>query len=282
MSTARKPQRPAARARAKETPKPLRRAERPSVAVRRSEARERLQRALLAHYERDAEVDAELLALVPAAEAADVIAYGEPPASQQRIWATAELAGGDQAIVDFVRSVDQFVARSGLDRLGDVGRAYVVAWCSRYIRARRSRSAFPGLYGPERLSTSPLIHPFKPDIVGIVRPPWREETWDLTREARSDARTRLERTARDHIRRELDLITEEAHTMGLTFPGSPLNVARDLEWLYQRMRLRRSYQDIYESMDDPPEGGADTIRRAVERIAEKAGVSAAGWETGWR
>lgn len=264
-------------------PRPVRR---PEHAVPLRLARERLQRRLLERYEADHKVTAALQALVPAAEAAGVDRYAEHLDGQERLWAAAAASAGradsTSAEVEFVREAEAFLTTFGLNRMGDAGRAYVTAWCSRFIRARRSGSFAPVLYGPERLSTAPIIHPFRGELVGVVQPPWGEETWELLHEPRSEARARLERRAREHIKQALDAIEKDAVAAGFVFPSRSRKVERDIGWLYRKLRFDHSFQAIYNDETEAPEGGVDTLRRAVERLAKAAGIDTTGWETGWR
>jgi hypothetical protein len=46
------------------------------------------------------------------------------------------------------------------------------------------------------------------------------------------------------------------------------------------VRDRRSFQQLFVAEDEPLRGGADTIRKAVVRVATKMGMSTKGW-TGW-
>ena len=252
----------------------------------------RLQAAFLRFYDMDVEVGEALMSLLPAAEAAN-ITHGSPYwRSHTGLWNLASQAWDRHPpkrrpphiaeITAFVGAADGFAATFGLDRLGDAGGAYILAWCDRYLRAHAAGSAHPSAYGPAALSTSPVVFTFEPDVAGVIGPPWEQEAWDITREPRRDARIRLERTARDHIRVQLDQTQAEAVAAGLTFPDTAPKLQRDLQWLYKKVRFRESFQAIYNSLDSPPRGGVDTVRKAVLRVADKVGVDPRGWETGWR
>ena len=68
----------------------------------------------------------------------------------------------------------------------------------------------------------------------------------------------------------------------MIFPDTAPNLWRDLDWLYRKVRFGESFQAIFESLDPPPNGGIDTVRKAVLRMARRVGVSNRAWETGWR
>jgi len=261
-------------------------------ALTQASHRARLQAAFLRLYDQDAEFGQALLGLVPLAQAADITHETAYWRTHAGLWNLASQPWGRHPpedrppriaeITAFVRAADALAARFGLDRLGDVGRAYIFGWSDRYLRARAAGSAHPSAYGPGRLSTTPLTFTFEPDIGGHIGPPWDRETWDLTRERRADASERLMRIARDHIQAALDQIEREAVDLGLTFPDTAPNLQRDLGWLYRKVRFRQPFQAIYDSVEPPPAGGVDTVRKAVLRMASRVGVDHRGWETGWR
>lgn len=260
-------------------------------AKRPTDYRAGLRRAFLTRYDHDDEVASALLGLVPAGEAAGVghsdyvtqtvtEMWGAPQVVESSVGSNAPIRSHETTA--FVRAADAFAASFGLDRLGEAGREQIVAWCSRYICARRAGSAHPSTYGPNRFSTAALPPTFEPNPVGIIKPPWREEVWDLTRERRADARKRLEKRARKHIQATLDQIEAEARTSGLVFPDTTPKLERDLDWLFQKVRFRKSFQDIYDLLKEPPKGGVDSVRRTVVRMAGRVGVDTTGWESGWR
>jgi len=183
-------------------------------ALTQASHRARLQAAFLRLYDQDAEFGEALLGLVPLAQAADIThgtAYWNTHAG---LWNLASQSWGRHPpehrppriaeITAFVRAADALAADFGLERLDDPGRAYILAWCDRYLRARAAGSAHPSAYGPGRFSTTPVTFTFEPDVGGHIGPPWDRETWDPTRERRADASKRLMRIARDHIQAALD------------------------------------------------------------------------------
>jgi hypothetical protein len=60
------------------------------------------------------------------------------------------------------------------------------------------------------------------------------------------------------------------------------NLERDVGWLYRKLRYRESYQEIFNACVRPPDGGVETVRKAVLRVAARLKVDARGWEPGWR
>jgi hypothetical protein len=245
-----------------------------------------LRRAFLSRYDRDEKVASALMGLVPAAEAAGIGRPSRAPLSFAGIWGVSPFPPGSAAsgpstdfleTAAFARAADAFAVAFGLDRLGDAGREQILAWCSRYIRARRSGSAHPSTYGPHRFSTASFPPTFEPDPVGIIGPPWKEEVWDLTHQRRAEVRKRLEERARTHIQATLDQIEAEAKTTGFVFPDTSPKLERDLDWLYQKVRFAKSFQEIYNELAVPPEGGVDSVRRTVVRIAARVGIDTRGW-----
>lgn len=260
-------------------------------ALTRATERGRLQAAFLRFYDQDAEFGNALLALVPLAEAAD-ITHGSPYwRTHVGLWNLASQSWDRHPpgrrppriteITAFVRAADELAGTFGLDRLGDVGRAYIFGWFDRLLRASAAGSAHPSADGPGRISVSPITVTFEPGVGGHIGPPWEREHWDPTREPRRDARLRLERIARDQIQAALDQVERETIELGLTFPDTAPNLRRDLGWLYRKVRHRESFQAILDSLESPP-NDVETVRKAVIRMAGKVGVDHRGWETGWR
>ncbi|MEX1172885.1 MAG: hypothetical protein WEG56_09765 [Chloroflexota bacterium] len=252
----------------------------------------RLQAAFLRLYDQDAEVTQAMLSLLPTAEAADIVhgsAHWRTPAG---LWILAAQPWDRQpperrppriaAVMAFTHAADELAVEFGLNRLGNAGRAHIFGWCERYLRVRAAGGVRAGTHDPMRLSVSPVWAGTEPEIVGQIDSPWESESWDPTREPRRDARVRLERLDRNHIRTNLDRIAAEAKAAGLTFPDTAPNLRRDLGWLFHRVRFMETFQDIFDSLDSPPDGGVDTVRKAVLRMAARVGVDASGWETGWR
>jgi hypothetical protein len=132
------------------------------------------------------------------------------------------------------------------------------------------------------LSTARTWFGFEPEVFGVIEPPWHREEWALTRESRQDVRKRLERIARDHIHNALDKIEAGLTETGHVQPRRTSNLDRDVRWLYQKLRHRESYQEIFNACARPPAGGVETVRKAVLRVAARLEVDASGWETGWR
>jgi hypothetical protein len=242
-----------------------------------AENRNALRRLFLRRYDDDDEFTQELTQLVPTAEAAGLgtISIGAVPQFFESALPSAELQ-------EFRTAVAGLAASFGLDRLGDAGRNQVVAWCRRYIAARRSGSFHPSTYDARRFSSATIPAQYEGETVGVITPPWQEESWELTRERRADVSRRLERRARDHIQATLDRIEAEARSQGLVFPDTSPRLDRDLDWLYRKVRHGETYQAIFDSLRPPPKGGVDSVRQTVRRIATKVGVDQHGWEAGWR
>ncbi len=77
-------------------------------------------------------------------------------------------------------------------------------------------------------------------------------------------------------------IQRETEELGLIAYGRQIpNLERDIEWLYRKMRFRTSYEDLASGLKPAPRGGAETVRKAIERAAQRLGVDTTGWETGW-
>ena len=259
------------------------------MAVTAREHRVSLLARLYSHYDRDAEFGAALVGLVPLAEAA-LDAHGPTP-TRTRADLLQLVDDADTRVPEsldelasqtFRQELDAVVATFGLDRLGPDGRAQVFAWIDRYLRARASRFP-PSAYGPTRLSTARTSFAFEPEVFGIVPAPWRQEEWAPMREPRSHARARLEKLARLRIKEALDRIEGESTAASLlVHPSSTPQLERDVGWLFQKLRFGQSFEAIYLDIPDPPDGGAETIRKAVQRLAKRLGIDQTGWETGWR
>lgn len=262
-----------------------------SVASTAREHRNELLAALFRFYDRDAEFENALVELIPLAADADVIHLASPSSrmhdelfqlSDTESRPKDELHPRLRQIRAFVGAVDAVATAYGLDRLGQDGRAQIVAWCDRFLRARASGSLAPSLYGPERLSTARTWFGFEPEVVGMIGPPWRREEWAPMSETRRAARERLERIARDHIRAGLDQIEAELADAGIVQRRAVQNLERDLGWLYRKLRFRESFERIYDAYEPPPDGGVETVRKAVLRVAARLKVDHHGWESGWR
>jgi len=252
----------------------------------------RIQAAFLRFYDRDIEFGESMMSLLPTAEAADITHASTWWRTHVGLWNLARQSWDRHPperrppliveITVFVSAADGLAATFGLDRLGSAGRAHILAWCDRYLRARASGSAHPSAYSPAALSTSPVSFTFEPEVDGSIGPPWELQAWDPTSESRRGARIRLAKIANDHIQAELDRIQSNAVAAGLSFPDTAPNLQRDLGWLYRKVRYRDTFQTIYDALDSPPKGGVETVRKAVLRIADKSGVDPSGWESGWR
>jgi hypothetical protein len=253
------------------------------------EHRVQLLASLFRHYDRDEEFGDALIRLIPLAESADIIHLMSPSTrSPDPVFQLAETVPGGghdprfAQVRSFIAAVDSLGGAYGLDRLGQDGRAQIVAWCDRFVRAHGSGSVAPGAYDQHRLSTARTWFGFEPQVVGVIEPPWRRERWELTRETRQEARQRLERIAREHIRLALDQIEAGLAETGRVLPRAIPKLERDVGWLYRKLRHRESYQEIFNACVPPPAGGVETVRKAVLRVAARLKVDASGWEPGWR
>jgi len=240
-------------------------------------------------YDRDEEFGQALVDLVSLARGADVIHRMSPSTrSPDPLFELAETAEGAsthsevERVRVFMAAVDDVATKFGLDRIGRDGRAQIVAWCDRFVRATDSGSLAPVDFDQHRLSTARTWFGFEPEVLGVIEPPWHRAEWALERETRKAVRVRLERTARNHIRLALDQIEAGLAETGHVLPRAIPNLERDVEWLYRKLRYRASFQDIYDACVLPPDGGVETIRKAVNRVAARLKVDSSGWETGWR
>jgi hypothetical protein len=122
-------------------------------AERKADQQDALRRAFLGRYDHDDEFRAALQTLADAAETA-----GFDGSSLADSTATPAASGeaGSEEMSEFRRRLEAISMAYGLDRLGQAGRAHIEAWCARYVRARRSGSFPPSLYGPHRFSTARL------------------------------------------------------------------------------------------------------------------------------
>jgi hypothetical protein len=261
-----------------------------SVVATAREYRVQLLGSLFRLYDRDEEFGEALMGLIPLAENADVIHLMSPSARSPdplfELAVTVPDGGRTHPRVEqvrvFIAAVDDLATKYGLDRLGGDGTAQIVAWCDRFVRADGSGSIAPSAFDQHRLSTARTWFGFEPEVFGVIEPPWQREEWALTRETRREARERLERIARDHIRRALNEIEAGLADTGHVLPRTIPNLERDVGWLYRKLRHRASFQDIYDSCVQPPRGGVETVRKAVLRVAARLKVDDGGWEPGWR
>jgi len=271
---------------------PSRQKETPAASVVASAREHRIDllRPLFRLYDSDEAFGEALIGLVPLAENADLIHMMSPSTrSPDPVFELAEaVPDGGQAhpraeqVRVFIAAVDAVAGKYGLDRLGNDGRAQIVAWCDRFVRAHGSGSVAQSAFDQHRLSTARTWFGFEPEVVGVIEPPWRRQEWALARESRQQARQRLERIARDHIRLALDQIEAGLAETGHVLPRSLPKLERDIGWLYRKLRRGASFQEIYHSCTPPPTGGVETVRKAVYRVATRLQVDSRGWESGWR
>jgi hypothetical protein len=215
-------------------------------------------------YDRDEEFGEALKGLILLAENADVIHLMSPSTrSPDPLFELAESApdGGQdtdprvEQVRVFIAAVGDLAITYGLDRLGRDGTGQIVAWCDRFVRATGSGSAAPSAFDQHRLSTARTWFGFEPEVFGVIQPPWQRQEWALTRETRQDARARLERIARVHIRLALDQIEAGLGETGHVLPRAIPKLERDVGWLYRKLRHRASFQEIYDACEPPPPGG---------------------------
>ncbi len=97
-----------------------------------------------------------------------------------------------------------------------------------------------------------------------------DNEWDPGHESRQDAERRIVAA----VRRGLDRIETHAETVGYRFPDTRSNLARDIDWLVERVRDGRSWDDITNraQADDEQVYSSDTVRHAAERVAKLIGL----------
>jgi len=266
--------------------------ERPAVSVVATTREHRVQllASLFRLYARDQEFGEALVGLITLAESADIVHLMSPSTrSPDPLFELADaVPGGERTnprveqVRVFVAAVDGVATKYGLDRLGRDGRGQIVAWCDRFVRASGSGSWAPSSFDQHRLSTARTWFGFEPEVFGVIEPPWPRQEWALTRETRQEARQRLERIARNHIRRALDQIEAGLAETGHVLPRTIPNLERDVGWLYRKLRHRASFQEIYDTCVPAPRGGVETVRKAILRVARRLQVDSRGWESGWR
>jgi hypothetical protein len=201
----------------------------------------------------------------------------------------------DPDVAAYVAAVRDLAKRWGLDRLigkrKELGATLIHDWC----RTRRR-------IGPE-VSVGWLVHGLTEahyvaeigEVVArsetdlgdlrvvdqLVRPVVRIvviDEWDPTREPRATARKRLRALADTKIRDELDRLTADAEAKGYRFLDRAPALNRDLDRLFQLMIKGATVADlIAESPGDPFKVEA-AVRRSIQRIARRTGVSVRGWE----
>ena len=256
----------------------------------RHQHRVELLQVLFRHYDRDVEFGDALLELIPLGDEADIVGRAAPSSSSAELDLLEKLLeqepherSADQVSVRvFLDAVNRNAATFGLDRVGSDGRAQIVAWCARYLRARASGSLAPSGYATDQFSTARTMFPYQPEVVGVIAPPWQREEWYPESETRLAARARLEAIARAHIQAALDQIEVELPAAHIVRPRRVANLDRDVGWLFRKLRFRESYDVIFHACDPAPGGGVETVRKAIIRVADRLGVDPSGWESGWR
>jgi hypothetical protein len=179
-------------------------------------------------------------------------------------------------------AVDLFVEKWGLDRLQGsrddaftTGWTYVNEWCM-------IRQLYPDSTPASEFSVSTgwVIPDVILDTAVTVE---IAEAWDPERERQRDAQRRLERLASKAIRARLESIASDAELNGLTFPDTASERNRDLDWVFQLCRYRKTIVQIAgELQESEPDESKDrdweiTVSKAVARMADRLHIRTAGW-----
>jgi hypothetical protein len=108
-----------------------------------------------------------------------------------------------------------------------------------------------------------------PDIRVVIN-----NRWDPRSETRREARVRLLREVTRQIDKELDEVEADAVRRGYEFQDTA-QVTRDLNWLFQHVRHRLTYDRIADLHDAKAnkELSADAVGKAVRTMARRVGVS---------
>lgn len=203
-------------------------------------------------------------------------------------------AGNASDPAAYVAAVRTLAARWGLDRLigrDERGAKLIHDWC-RYRRAsglpRPVGWLIHGLIEAEYVAEiGEVVARSETDLGDVrvidllVRPVVRiqfEDEWDPQRESRAAARKRLGARADHEIQAELDRLTADAEAKGYRFVDQSPKLKRDLDWLFELMAKGATVEDLaVRTGRGDPVDAEGAVARAVQRIAERAGISAHGW-----
>ncbi len=129
----------------------------------------------------------------------------------------------------------------------------------------------------ERVAADPVFdrHGSQVAVYEVWRPIVRvafTDRWHPGHEARGVASKRILGRARAAIRAELDRLEVEAAAAGYRRADSTTNEARDLQWLFWKLRYGLTWPQLFDRASAGSDEDSDKVRTATVRIAGRAGV----------
>ncbi len=178
---------------------------------------------------------------------------------------------------EYLKGVEQIAGKHGLDRLPPVdttsdqsiGFELIHGYCMnlRYCEEAgvdwSARSMFISAAPVSFMASESHIHHASLQL---------DLEWDPVNESLADAQSRVKNAATGKINALLREIANQVEHEGLTF-GERAPRDRDIKWLFRKMALKESYQQIAEDESEDRE----MIQKAVIRAADRLGVDRAGW-----